>query len=849
MPVQGRQIFGSLRLHLFPIGAATSLKYADPRELPSFPSRGLSDKDSSAGAAASLANANRKSFEYWKPVASSSAGKAAMLAKDYKPPPLWHPELSAAGSKAALLAAKDGGHVDIWRPEASEYGNSAAEQAMRKKELSPQIDYGYTADGNRRALLAATGAMSGSRRRAGSTPVVNSPYPDSEHAASNALNAAARATKPSGGYSLFPVDERRIHDAAVTTLPREMYTSHPPVAIEVEEQNRQAGLRAAAVSMAKQMYAIQQRTIDQATEARRSDSHSAANTVHARQPSIAASNSAGASVPQYTNLQEAAQKLAAERLAKLRDEHDEYRSYYGMNPPPHTRLSIKGRSRRRASFDSQSVTSDEEQSRKIRSEMSIFSNKLAKVDENKRQQDREALMAAAQRNVAARLHGMDEKVFAETGKVSPAMMEEWETKAKARAQADSKTRMVNHGKVNIGGGKYLDQTEVDAIALARVQPTLDEINAKAEKQRAREEEIRLDNEERKRLAQEEKRRDLELKAEQKRARGMFIMNLFRRLCSRSQSTEEEKRVERIRKHEEKTRKAEGKRTQKEEKRKSKEVPKHSIATDVEVVEKEDTVPNKLEIDKTAKPMTTTTNDSITAPSGTISNAEEIADRVVSAPVIAPSETPPVPEAVSFGTTAGPAELSQSTTTAKETSEPQAAAATSPQPSPTSLKGDSKVKSWLKGKLTRRAHKTQITEGRDSQPSKPFVGGAALTGPNMSSSSLERRDSSVREVALAGTQGSGGDMQKSEQGLYSGSEEGGIAKAVKRDSSPSISSLSSDEDHARGRQDRRRSSSSRGDEFQEARDTFDEKLAPPRTLDSAGRASDSPVRDSKFLEDL
>ena len=452
-----------------------------------------------------------------------------MLAKDYKPAPMWHPELSAAGSKAALLAAQEGAQVNIWKPEASQYGNSAAEQAMRKTQLSPPLDYGYTADGNRRALLAASGAMSGSRRRAGSSPVVNSAYPDSEHAASNALNAATMASKPSGrgsrkplgqaGGSDFPVDEARIHDAALTNLPREMYTSHPPVAIEVEEQNRRAGLRAAAVSMAKQMYEIQQRTIDQAATARHSDSHHAANTVHGRQPSTASASNVGASVPQYTNLQEAAQKLAAERLAKLRVEHDEYRSYYGMDPAPHARLSIKGRSRRRASFDSHSVDSDEEQSRRIRSEMSLFSNKLAQVDEKKRQRDRQALMAAAQRNVTARLHGMDEKVFAETGKASPAMMEEWEVKATARAEADSKTRMVNHGKVNIGGGKYLDQAEVDAIALARIQPTLDEINIKAEKQRAREEEIRLDNEERKRLAQEEKRREMELKAEQKRAKG------------------------------------------------------------------------------------------------------------------------------------------------------------------------------------------------------------------------------------------------------------------------------------------------------------------------------------------
>lgn len=397
---------------------------------------------------------------------------------------------------------------------------------MRKTELSPQLDYGYTAEGNRRALLAATGAMSGSRRRAGSSPVINSPYPDSEHAATNALNAATVASKPSYRASKSGLsqstDASRVHNAAVTNLPREMYTSHPPVAMEVDEQNRQAGLRAAAISMAKQMYELQQRRIDQTAATGHSDSQHAANSVHARQLSTASDVSAGPSIPQYTNLQEAAQKLAAERLAKLRDEHEEYRSYYGMNaPPPHARLSIRGRTRRRASFDGLSADSDEEQSRKIRSEMSMFSDKLAQVDAKKRQKDREALMAAAQRNVAAKLHGMDERVFGDTGKASPAMMEEWDAKATARAEADSKSRMVNHGKVNIGGGKYLDQAEVDAIALARVQPTLDEINDKAEKQRAREEEARLDLEEEKRLAQEEKRRDQELKAEQKRTKGTF----------------------------------------------------------------------------------------------------------------------------------------------------------------------------------------------------------------------------------------------------------------------------------------------------------------------------------------
>ena len=270
---------------------------------------------------------------------------------------------------------------------------------------------------------------------------------------------------------------------------------------------------------------------------------------------------------------------------------------------------------------------------------------------------------------------------------------------------------------------------------------------------------------------------------------------------------------------------------------------------MEPVVKADTVMNAPAVDGTATLKATSTDDSVTAPSGTLSNAEEIADRVVAAPVIPPSETVVLPEAVAIGASSGPAELPRPLITAKADLGLQSGTATGPQASPTSPKGDSKVKSWLKGKFTRGSHKKQTTEGIDSENSKPFVGGAALIGPSKSNSSLERRESSVREVALAGRQGPGGDVHKLEAGLYSGSEDGGNAKVVKRDSSPSISSLSSGADNARGRSDRRRSSSSRGDEFEEARDTFDEKLAPPRTFGSTGRASDSPVRDSKFQEDL
>ena len=513
-------------------GAATSLKYANPRDLPSFPSAGLANKESSAGAAASLAHGNQKSFEHWKPDPSSSANRAAALASDYKAAPLWQPELSATGSKAALQASRDGGNVEIWRPEATSEGNSAAGKALRNKTISPTLDRGYTPDGSRRALIAATGAMSG-RKRSGSVPTLNSSYPDSHNSAANALSAATIANRSSGksvrrndGLGSPAINAARIHNAAISNLSREMYTSHPPVAPEVEEKKRQDGLRAAAMSMAKQMYDLQQKSIEQAAGGGRSDSHYAANSVSRRPASVASSEDSYPPAPQYANLQEAAQKLAAERLAKLHDEHAAYRTYYGTNAAKPGRLSsIRGRVRRRASSDGDVRDSDEERSQQIRSEMSTFNNQVAQVDAKKRQKDRESLLAAAQRNVTANMHGMDERVFNETGKVSPAMMAEWEAKASERAKAESDARMVNHGRVHIGGGKFLDQSEVDAIAAARVQPTLDEISEKAEAQRARDEERRLEEEENRRIAEEkvkdEKERNLNTKTEWKRFKGIL----------------------------------------------------------------------------------------------------------------------------------------------------------------------------------------------------------------------------------------------------------------------------------------------------------------------------------------
>lgn len=493
---------------------------------------GLTNPDSSAGAAAGLANKNQKPFEHWKPGETPAANKAALLAKDYKMAPLWQSELSAAGSKAALLAAEEGGDVKIWRPSPTDAGGSAAAQAMRKKGLSPKLDYGHTEDGGKRALLAATQSMASGRKRAGSMPAETpAPYPDSKNSAANALKAATSVSRrgqpaPVSQATYGPtIDAGKIHKAAITNLSREMYTSHPPVAPELEEKNRQAGLRASAIAMAQQMYNVQQRATEQAA-ADASQAQSRYGAAHAQNRPASVMSEESQAPPQYVNLQEAAQKLASERLAKLHDEHAAYRTYYGTQAAQQShKISIRGRNRRRASSDGQVGEDDEERSKQIRSQMSSFTDKLAQVDNKKRQKDRDSLLAAAQRNVRASMTAQDEKVFNETGKVSPAMMAEWEAKAKAKAEAESSTRMVNHGKVNIGGGRYMDQSEIDAIAAGKVQPTLDEVTATAEKQRARDEELRQQQLERERLAAEkqddQRLRDQKTKEAWKQFKGRY----------------------------------------------------------------------------------------------------------------------------------------------------------------------------------------------------------------------------------------------------------------------------------------------------------------------------------------
>lgn len=168
--------------------------------------------------------------------------------------------------------------------------------------------------------------------------------------------------------------------------------------------------------------------------------------------------------------------------------------------------------------------------------------------------------------------------------------------------------------------------------------------------------------------------------------------------------------------------------------------------------------------------------------------------------------------------------------------------------PKSPKGDSKVSSWLKSKFSRRTSKPLKPEINDPESSsRAPISSAPTTGAN---SSLDQDQSSAHEAQMAVKGDSGADKEIVDDDLYAASGNEPVKKRQENASS-SVSSLS-DNDGTRGRSELRREAtgSSQSEEFEEARDHFDsEELAPPASFINNGRASDSPVRDSKFQEDL
>lgn len=331
------------------------------------------------------------------------------------------------------------------------------------------------------------------------------------------------------------MEASRIHHIANTNA--KLYTSAPPVQAEVDEQNYKNSLRAAAISMAKDMYQV-----SDTKEPGESNPALVAAQKGQSQLGYRKTVSAvdGSAVRRAIALQEAAQKRASEKLARMHDENAEYQQYYGTAPQPQrSRLSR----RKRTSSDADASQIDAEQSRQIRSQMTSLRTKLDRVDV-RRTKDRELLMQAARRNVDQTLQDMEARVYANTGRAPPSVQKGWDEVAqeRVRREAEAFDAATQQGdRVKIGSQQYMDYADVEAVARSRLQPALDEITENAEQQRANDVEARLDAEERQRHAAVERQREAEMRELEKQDKGTFVSYCNGILANNNRHHEEQRR--------------------------------------------------------------------------------------------------------------------------------------------------------------------------------------------------------------------------------------------------------------------------------------------------------------------
>ncbi|KAE8551643.1 hypothetical protein EYB25_005533 [Talaromyces marneffei] len=472
-----------------------------------------------ASAAASLAHANQKTTAAWRPERQPYAEKAAAFVRSYqapgpKPSKQPNPHVYKAAVSAQDRASTASPSV-VTTPE-PKFDKTTFENINR----APQRGAPSAVQFSPGALTAATGAVS-NRRRTESAPTKPVFHPDAS-AALTAATISHRVSQDAARNVLNDLDPgmeaARIHHIARTNV--QLYTAAPPVGIEVEEQKHKDTLRAAAISMAKDMYSSagtakgepSDETKSASAAAKKRLSHGTSQSQFSWAPGDEYNPTQQLPLP---NLHEAAQKLAAEKLAKMpRNELYNQQQYYGTTPSVKSRQNFSRRLRRRTSSDGDVSEADWLRSERIRHQMSSLQSRVNAIDEKKKTKDRADLMEIARKNVHAAIQDMDEKVYADTGRPSPSMQREWEEKAQLRAKQESETRSTNVGMIAVGGDKYMDQAEVEAIARARIQPTLDEIDDRVEEQRAREVEEKLEQERKQRRVETDRAREEQIRAEE-----------------------------------------------------------------------------------------------------------------------------------------------------------------------------------------------------------------------------------------------------------------------------------------------------------------------------------------------
>ncbi|KAK6334099.1 hypothetical protein TWF696_002601 [Orbilia brochopaga] len=565
--------------------SASLLRRADPKDLPSYPSRGIQNLEASAGKAALLA-AKTKSPEPWKPADRlPAAGAAASLANAAKPPEAWNPGPLPTATAAALLAGDAHKTPEIWRPTTpSRSATKAAGSVTGKGSVdhtprSPPMSISASD-----ALAAAGLASQASPKKASLTASALPPTPAYDINKINALaahNAQARlasalqraspsqaqtdkdmadvlrAASVSMSKKTSKTSQSKPSSPPATSMPPGSYYSRIPTSppkVSAAESSTQKLNRSSSVAAA---------------------SIAASNDLH----SVMSSETAGDRQMRYCpHLEEAARKAAAERLSKLQAEHDKARKASGLPPSwqssgsytksitsPSTVKSTSSTTQPKGQIDA----ADYVRSLKIKSDTAKLAKQMDSVDKDRQARDYLALLSVAEKNVRSRMQELETKVAEHQGRVPKHIQADWDAKAKILSEEYERKRNADReakkGKIDMGGGLWYDREDLERIARGNVQPILDEINEKAQKERARVEQQKLDKEQADREKKAEAERLAETKAELKKAKAS------EKAAAKSRR-DAEKAEERQRKAELK----ESQRQQKERLKASKQAPKPAV---------------------------------------------------------------------------------------------------------------------------------------------------------------------------------------------------------------------------------------------------------------------------------
>ncbi|KAF3929089.1 hypothetical protein ABW20_dc0106399 [Dactylellina cionopaga] len=522
--------------------ASPLLKRAAPRDLPSYPSHGIQNWQASAGKAALLASQS-KSPDPWKPDRLPAAGTAATLAHTMKSADPWVPGPQPTATAAALLAGDARKVPDAWQPPKTSKSASKAASSVKEKKTTEPMKRSPPPQSASKAVTAASMASSYPKPapKSLSTSPPSLTYDINKVNAVALQNAQMRLSSPSQPRALLSQTQtdknnsdtlraatismakntsksppKQSTPATTTPMPPSTYYSHIPTSPPKKtptvdpnaKVNRKSSMQAASLAASSDLHSVVSGESAEDKERR-----------------------------YYPHLEEAARKAASERLARLQAEHDRARKASGLPPnwqpggahtrsvtsPPRNKPVRPARpARTQPARPRQPDATDYARSMKIKTETAKLTKQIDSVDKDRQARDYLALMAAAEKNVKSRMQDLETKVAEDQGRVPKHLQAQWDAKAKMLSEESDRKRNAEKeskkGKIDMGGGLWYDQEDLERIARGNVQPILDEINVKAEKERARLEALRLEKEQQERERKTEAERIAGTKAETRKAK-------------------------------------------------------------------------------------------------------------------------------------------------------------------------------------------------------------------------------------------------------------------------------------------------------------------------------------------